>query len=322
MATQTSPSKQTSADTASRQKRRHLNKYREDAAGKYTKVRNVCEWDRDSVGNLFAFETEAQLLEHEARCGERRKRGEYPAGGYESVPAEQRALAQNINEHTRETVETEVDGLHLRLDQAEARQDGHDAKLDRLLAYHEKACASDPEGLDLRMVRTLKRFPVDHAAVRTNLERGGFTAPQLIQLYRAARLEPPTRRNAQNKDVVEKAKYLLAQGLCRAAGSGEHEVHEGQLFDYHTLSCWMAATRHQRHIETWQPPVCPTCLPKPAQQSSSAKRKRQSMPAPEGAPPAAAARGAGASSQVSGLGLQGRTVDALRRRLDRPRKAS
>ncbi len=259
MAAQTPPSKQTSADTASRQKRRHLDKYQEDAAGKYTKVRNMasgralralCEWDRDSVGNVFVFETEAQLLEHEARCGERRKRGEYPAGGYKGVPAEQRALAQNINEHTREIVETEVDSLHLRLDRAGARQDGHDAKLDRLLAYHEKACASDPEGLDPMplcgappaLARTLKRFPVDHAAVRTNLERGGFTAPQLIQLYRAARLEPPTRRNAQNKDVVEKAKYLLAQGLCRAAGSGEHEVREGQLFDYPTLSCWMEAT--------------------------------------------------------------------------------
>ena len=56
-----------------------------------TKVRNICEWDRDSVGNVFAFETEAQLLEHEARCGERRKRGEYPAGGYKGVTAEQRA---------------------------------------------------------------------------------------------------------------------------------------------------------------------------------------------------------------------------------------
>ena len=53
------------------------------------------------------------------------------------------------------------------------------------------------------------------------------------------------------KDVVEKAKYLLAQGLCRAAGSGEHEVREGQLFDYPTPSCWMEATRHQHHIETW-----------------------------------------------------------------------
>ena len=28
------------------------------------------------------FESERAVLEHEASCGERRKRGEYPAGGY------------------------------------------------------------------------------------------------------------------------------------------------------------------------------------------------------------------------------------------------
>ena len=81
MAALTPPSKQTSADTASRQKRRHLDKYQGDATGKYTKVRNICEWDRDGDGNMLIFETQTQLLEHEARCGERRKRGEYAAGG-------------------------------------------------------------------------------------------------------------------------------------------------------------------------------------------------------------------------------------------------
>ena len=122
-------------------------------------------------------------------------------------------------------------------------------------------------------------YHVDHAAIRTSLERGGFTAPHLLQLYQAARLEPPTRRNAQHKDVAEKARYLLAQGLCRAAGSGEHEVAQGQLFDYATLNCWMEAMRHQQHIETWQPPVCPSCLWKPVQQRSGAKRPMDFMAA-------------------------------------------
>ena len=98
--------------------RRHL------PDGNYIKAHSICEWDRGADGNVLVFESEAQLVQHEAACGERRKRGEYPVGGYTQVPSGQLALAQNINQHnqveherTRETVEAEADKLHARHDE-------------------------------------------------------------------------------------------------------------------------------------------------------------------------------------------------------------
>ena len=113
-------------------------------------------------------------------------------------------------------------------------------------------------------------FHVDHAAIRTNLERGGFTAAQLVSLHKAANLNPPMRVNAAGAAVPEKAKYQLAQTLCSAAGSGQHNVQssaerlgdagssgrsERQVLDYATLGAWMEALRHQRPITEWEPPV-------------------------------------------------------------------
>ncbi len=155
MAAQTPPSKQTSADTASRQKRRHLDKYQEDAAGKYTKVRNMasgralralCEWDRDSVGNVFVFEAEAQLLEHEARCGERRKRGEYPAGGYEGVPAEQRALAQSGSEVRRSRPCLHTKGARARKRARAAARAWWPARRNRCEGVRRMSAAATPQG--------------------------------------------------------------------------------------------------------------------------------------------------------------------------------
>ena len=103
-------------------------------------------------------------------------------------------------------------------------------------------------------------YPVDHQTIRTELARSGFTPTQLIQLFRAANVPPPTRLNKQNRTVVETTKYLLAERLCSAAGSATQDVREGQLFDYHTLNSWMAATRHRQNMESWQPPVHPSCL--------------------------------------------------------------
>ena len=78
------------------------------------------------------------------------------------------------------------------------------------------------------------------------------------------------RVNAAGASVPEKATYQLAQCLCGAAGSGQHNVQssaerpgdagssgrsEPQLLDYATLGAWMEALRHQRPIAEWEPPV-------------------------------------------------------------------
>ena len=98
-------------------------------------------------------------------------------------------------------------------------------------------------------------FPVNHAAIRTELERGGFTPAQLMELYRAANLQPPTRLNAKGRSVPETAKYLLAEGLCRHAGKIEHIIQGSQIFDYSTLESWMRALRHRLPMEKWNPPA-------------------------------------------------------------------
>ena len=112
-------------------------------------------------------------------------------------------------------------------------------------------------------------FHVDHAAIRTDLERRGFTATQLLSLHKAANLKPPMCVNAAGAEVPEKTKYLLAQSLCSAAGSGQHAIQsigdagasssgarsERQLLDYATLGAWIEALRHQRPFAEWEPPV-------------------------------------------------------------------
>ena len=59
---------------------------------------------------------------------------------------------------------------------------------------------------EIQMLRSEPRsqgttYHVDHAAIRTNLERGGFTAAQLLSLHRAANLKPPMRVNAAGAPV-------------------------------------------------------------------------------------------------------------------------
>ena len=109
-------------------------------------------------------------------------------------------------------------------------------------------------------------FPVGHAAIHTNLQRGGFTSAQLLTLHKAANLSPPMRANANDRLVPEKAKYQLAQSLCSAAGSGQHVVDcpgvtggrgqdTGHIFDYATLGAWMEALRNGRPLVEWMPPV-------------------------------------------------------------------
>ena len=67
----------------SRKKRRHLARYTKQAP--YMKIISICSWDRDESGKLKVFESENAIIQHETSCGERRRRGEYPAGGYENL---------------------------------------------------------------------------------------------------------------------------------------------------------------------------------------------------------------------------------------------
>ena len=126
-------------------------------------------------------------------------------------------------------------------------------------------------------------YHVDHATIRTSLERGGFTATQLLLLHSAANLRPPMRRNANGADVPEKVKYQLAQSLCSAAGSGEHIVQSAasgssnedalQRFDYPTLDSWMEALRHQRPLSEWRPPALATTVEPPAAAKRTPKKR-------------------------------------------------
>ena len=132
---------------------------------------------------------------------------------------------------------------------------------------------------DARLSQSSPIYHVDHASIRTSLERGGFTATQLLLLHNAANLRPPMRQNANGADVPEKVKYQLAQSLCAAAGSGEHIVQGAasgssnedalQRFDYPTIASWMEAIRHQHPLSEWQPPALATLVEAPA----AAKRK-------------------------------------------------
>ena len=134
MASRAPPSHERATKTKDTQRRRHLSKYQQEA-GKYTKVLNICAWDRDESGQLKVFESETAVLEHEASCGERRKQGEWPKGGYTKLASEQQALAQNINEsnqiehdETRDVVRQEAEDLRGLLRQIVEHQDGETNK--------------------------------------------------------------------------------------------------------------------------------------------------------------------------------------------------
>ena len=78
--------------------------------------------------------------------------------------------------------------------------------------------------------------------------------------------------------MVDTTKYLLAERICSIAGSGAHEINDGQVFDYHTLNAWMLATRHRLDMESWQPPVA-SCIEVQVEQPR-AKRSRKNTDPP------------------------------------------
>ena len=80
---------------------------------------------------MKVFESEKAVLEHEASCGERSTRGEYPAGGYTKLASKHQALAQHIHEsnqiehdETRDVVREEAEDMRGRIDKILEHQEG------------------------------------------------------------------------------------------------------------------------------------------------------------------------------------------------------
>ena len=209
-------------------------------------------------------------------------------------------------------------------ERAVGRINGHTTtQADRVICAVTAEVAASAEGIKQHVTAEMQKlqfrpaaasgsttFHVDHAAIRTNLERGGFTAAQLLSLHKAANLNPPVRVNAAGSAVPEKAKYQLAQSLCSAAGSGQHSIQssasrgaerlgdagssarsERQLLDYATLGAWMEALRHQRPIAEWEPPVHAALLEPPPP-----KRRRKAEAEQPAAVEAATASGSAAET--------------------------
>ena len=114
MSAATYPSHEKATRIADTRRRRQLSRY-EEASGTYTKVRSICAWDFDASGRLRVFKSEKELLEHETSCGDRRKLGEHPPGGYSRLATDQQTLAQHIDqsnqiehEDTRDVVREEA----------------------------------------------------------------------------------------------------------------------------------------------------------------------------------------------------------------------
>ena len=204
MATRVAPSKQTEVDSTHRQKRRHIAKYQEEA-GKYTKVLNICAWDRDASGQLKMFESEKAVLEHEASCGERRKQGEYPAGGYAKLGEVLLKLAQNIQENnqiehdeTRDVVREEAEKVRGDLDAIRKHLDG---KTDKQLQLAEKRKQQN-EAFDKR---------VGEAGDCTPLEQAQFELAVAQAKVRAIKENNrKIKEDSQIKEKREKAKRATA----------------------------------------------------------------------------------------------------------------
>ena len=132
--------------------------------GRWVKSACICEWDRNEDGSLAEFASEDAVLAHEQENGERRQRGEYPGGGYVDVPKKHRALATNINQHTELEAERTRDLVDRKTDE---QTEELKSEINKLKDQLQSVTASSTPML---------RYHVDHAAIRTNLERGGLTA--------------------------------------------------------------------------------------------------------------------------------------------------
>ena len=210
MAARVAPSKQAEVDSTNRQKRRHLAKYQEKA-GKYTKMLNICAWDRDASGQLKVFESEKEVLEHEAGSGERRKQGEYPAGGYKQLTTEQQALVQSIHENnqiehdeTRGVVKDVAEDLR--------------GRLDRLMSLLVDGTHKQTK-LDEKKLEVAKAKAEQNEAFAQRVEAGECTTLERIQ-FDIAILQAKARMMKQDIEIGKKrAKAERATATSKTTGA-------------------------------------------------------------------------------------------------------
>ena len=267
--------------------RRAQQKYRQSAQGAWiinTEAFGVRPIDlvARTPDRLREFATLNEAVQFELECYDARQQN--PAR-YQTIPkknldlpTEQRALATSVQtavtearDHLVDNQAREADALHARHDQTQGELRSLRASVDaRVEVKHAEDSIKQHVTDEIQKLQrhhsTSVAYHVDHAAIRTSLERGGFTAAQLLSLHTAANLPLPMRVNASGISVPEKVKYQLAQNLCSAAGSGEHVVEAAaassssdevptHIFSYATLNSWMDALRHQRPVAEWEPRV-------------------------------------------------------------------
>ena len=174
-------------------------------------------------------------------------RGSANKAAFDKLKREFDEQTKQVNAHTTTEADRIIEATSNRvLASIEERTQKLEGKIDQIQEQNQTHQTSPGSSIS---------FPVNHAAIRTELKRGGFTPAQLMELYRAANLQPPTRLNAKGRSAPETAKYLLAEGLCFRAGKMEHIIQCSQILDYSTLESWMRALRHRQPVEKWQPPA-------------------------------------------------------------------
>ena len=218
--------------------RRVLARYAENAAGSYVRVSAFRECDYRDDGSLREFPTEAEVLAFEAArysdgTGNRVKFWSAPRA---SVPEGQRALHDNLAQAVQAEgnavcaqLEAAEEGLHERLDEMGAR-------LERLLAYHEREPPpAPPDDLQLMarlshrvLVRSMDTLLAEHSGARPprGLTKGEKAALLIEQLPRekVSRLlvsanEPGQRASKKAKSVPPAHTQTTLTSLFTAARS-------------------------------------------------------------------------------------------------------
>ena len=219
--------------------RRVLARYAENAAGSYVRVSAFRECDYRDDGSLREFPTEAEVLAFEAArysdgTGNRVKFWSAPRA---SVPEDQRALHDNLEQAVQAEgnavcaqLEAAEEGLHERLDEMGAR-------LERLLAYHEREPPpAPPDDLQLMarlshrvLVRSMDTLLAEHSGARPprGLTKGEKAALLIEQLPRekVSRLlvsanEPGQRASKKAKSVPPAHTQTTLSLFTAARGSG------------------------------------------------------------------------------------------------------
>ena len=201
--------------------RRVLARYAENAAGSYVRVSAFRECDYRDDGSLREFPTEAEVLAFEAArysdgTGNRVKFWSAPRA---SVPEGQRALHDNLEQAVQAEgnavcaqLEAAEEGLHERLDEMGAR-------LERLLAYHEREPPpAPPDDLQLMarlsqkrvLVRSMDTLLVEHSGARPprGLTKGEKAALLIEQLPREKVSRLLVSADAPEQRASKKAKSV------------------------------------------------------------------------------------------------------------------